>query len=173
MNQQQRRAALAAVLTADFSGWSGLPAGCTAEDFAALSAGEIAAGVGRLATVPVAYRDFAGYPGLLRVFFDDAGHAFLVWADWSPGAVGAIVAALGPAEAVLVDLPSRRPGTVQQVWGAAGLAAYVADDGSVAGLALFAPASPAVYRVNLGGSEGPPYRPRPARAADDGERSAP
>lgn len=166
MNQQERRAALAAVLVGDFNGWSGLPAGCTAEDFAALSAGETAAGVGRLATVPVAYRDFAGHPGPLRVFFDDAGHAFLVWADWSPGAVAAIVAALGPAETALIDAPSRRPGAVQQVWGAAGLAAYVADDGTVAGLALFAPASPQLYRVNLGGSEGLPYRPRPGGSGD-------
>jgi hypothetical protein len=110
--------------------------------------------------VPVAYRDFAGYPGLLRVFFDDAGHAFLVWADWSPGAVGAIVAALGPAEAVLVDLPSRRPGTVQQVWGAAGWRPTWPTTDRWPVWRCSRPAAPEVYRVNLGGSEGPPYRPQ-------------
>ena len=160
MNSQEDRVALARALAGDLSAWTGLPAGATAADFAALASGQIAAGEGRLAGAPVSYRDYAGFPGPLRVFFDENGDAFLVWADWPPGGDGAaLLAALGPADAVLWDAPSRRPGTVQHVWGARGVAAYVADDGAARGLALFMPASPQVYRANLGGSESAPYRP--------------
>jgi hypothetical protein len=161
MSQQECRNQLARALAGDLSGWSGLPSRAAPADFAAVSAGEIASGIGRLAGLPVAYRDYGGYPGLLRVFFDDTGHAFLAWVDWPPGGDGATATApLGPVEAVLADAPSRRPGTVQHVWASRGVAAYVADDGSARGLALFAPASVAEYRANLGGSESVPYRPR-------------
>jgi hypothetical protein len=164
MNETERRVTLARALAGDLRDWRGLPTGCTAEDFAALSQGEAAERQGRLAAVPVAIWDYGGHPGPLRVLFDDAGYAFLVWADWPPGGGNGVqaVGPLGPAEAVLNDPPSRRPGTVQHVWGARGVTAYVADDGSVRGLALFAPASLETYRYALGGGEGPPYRPRPA-----------
>lgn len=160
MNEQERQTILASVLAGDLSAWNGLPTGATAADFAALAVGEIAVGVGRLAGAPVSYRDYAGFPGPLRVFFDDDGCAFLVWADWPPGGDGtATLAALGPPDVVLWNAPSRRPGTVQQVWGGRGVAAYVAGDGSARGLALFQPAAPDAYLANLGGDEGLPYRP--------------
>ncbi len=158
MNESERRQALADALAGNLHGWAGLPPGCTAADFDAVSDGESAAGAGRLAGIPVAFRDFSRYPGLLRVFFNDDGHAFLIWADWPPGGAG--VAALGPPEVVLSDAPSRRPGTVQHFWGERGVAAYVAIDGSPRGLALFAPTPLQEYLANLGGNEGPPYRPR-------------
>jgi hypothetical protein len=171
MNELERREALEQALSGDLKEWAGLPAGCTAEDFAALAGGDGAPPAERqgwLAGMQVTLWDYGGFPGPLRVFADDAGHAFLVWADWPPGGgEGArAIAALGPAEAVLIDAPSRRPGTVQHVWGARGVAAYVAHDGSVRGLALFMPASPELYLTALGGNEGPPYRPRPATPVD-------
>ena len=166
MTEQERRAALERALTGQLDDWRGLPAGCTAADFAALAGGEGAKREGRLAAAPVALVDYGGFAGPLRVFFDDAGHAFLVWADWPPGDGAESLAPLGPPEAVLSDQPSRRPGTVQQVWGTRGLAAYVAADGAARGLALFGPASVETYLAILGGDEEPPYRPRGMMAND-------
>jgi hypothetical protein len=150
--------ALERALTGDLTGWAGLPDGTGPQELAALSDGESAPGQGRIAGQPAVFRDYTGHPGPLRVFFDDAGEAFLVWADWPPG--DGALAPLGPPEAVLDDDPSRFPGTVQHVWGQRGVTAYVADDGAVRALALFAPASTRYYRSSLGGTEGSPYRPR-------------
>jgi len=165
MSAEQRRTLLRRAFAGDFEDWSGLPAGCTAEDFATLSSGESANGVGRISGLPTAFRDYAGHPGPLRVFFDDDDHAFLVWADWTPaGGNGTdALAVLGPLSTALNDLPSRRPGTTQHIWGSSGVVAYIAQDGSVRGLALFAPASPEYYSSLLGGNESPPYRPLPRK----------
>jgi len=161
MSAPQRRILLRQAFAGDFADWSGLPPGSTAEDFATLSSGETANGVGRISGLPCAFRDYSGHPGPLRVFFNDDDHAFLVWADWVPkGGKGTeVLDALGPPTATLDDLPSRM-GATQHIWSERGVVAYIAHDGSVCGLALFAPASPEYYSSWLGGNEGPPYRPR-------------
>lgn len=162
MNATQRREALRRVLSGDLDGWEGLPESTRPEDFAAVSSGGGAAGEGRISGMPAAFRDYQGHPGPLRVFFDDAGHAFLVWADWlhANEDVNAVFEGFGPPEARLEDGPSRRPGTVQWVWGSRGVTAYVDGLNQVRGLAFFAPASPGYYRSALGGNEDVPYRPR-------------
>lgn len=159
MSPDERRDALRRVLSGDLDGWAGLPEGTEPADLAAVSQGEGPAGQARLSGMATVFRDYAGHPGLLRAFFDDDDHAFLLWADWAPGEDA--LEQLGEPEAKLEDIQSRRPGAVQWVWGACGVTAYVDGDGdSVRGLALFAPTSAEYYRAALGGTEGVPYRPR-------------
>lgn len=162
MSRVERQEALRRVLAGDLSGWHGLPPSTDAEDFAAVSEGGGVAGEGRLSGMPTVFRDYTGHRGLLRVFFDDDDHAFLVWVDWAPSEadVGTAFAHFDPPDARLDDAPSRHPGTVQWVWGTRGVTAYVDGWNRVRGLALFAPASVEYYRFALGGGEDVPYRPR-------------
>lgn len=157
MTAEERREALRRVLAGDLDGWRGLPPQTDSADLAAVSQGEGPLGQGRISGMATPFRDYPGHPGLLRGFFDDDDHVYLLWADWPPGE--AALEQLGEPEARLEDVASRRPGTVQWVWGDRGTTAYVGSDG-VRGLALFAPTSAEYYRAALGGTEGVPYRPR-------------
>jgi hypothetical protein len=165
---EQRQAALQAVLAGDPAGWEGLPDDCTPADFKALSSGGGAAAQGRLSGNPTELRDYQGHPGPLRVFFDDAPHAYLVRADWPQvGAGPALHTELGEPEARLIE-PARIPGTTQIVWAARGLTAYVTGSGEIRGLALYRPTSADYYRLALGGDDEVPYRPYRRSPENDG-----
>ncbi len=161
MNADERRGALTRAIRGDFGDWQGLPEGTMPDDFAALSEGAGPPGEGRLAGISAEFRDYPGHPGLLRAWFNDAGAAFLVWAD-QPALdrdSADVLAELGRPDARLENAPSRIPGTVQWVWADRGVTAYVGDDGTIRGFALFAPATVDYYESWLGGHEGVPYRP--------------
>ena len=164
MIEAERRDALRRALHGELASWEGLPERCTPEDFAALSTGSSPPGLGRLAGVSAAFRDYGGHPGLLRVWFDEAEQAILVWVDHPRLSrdSAAVLGELGEADVRLEGRPSRIPGTTQWVWGRRGVTAYVDWAGEIRGFALFAPATSDYYLKALGGSEGVPYRPRRA-----------
>ena len=161
MSAEDRQSAIARALRGDFADWRGLPEGTMPDDFAALSEGEGPSGQGRLAGIPVRFRDYEGYPGLFRVWLDDEGAAFLVWVDRPEldRDSAEVLAELGPPEAKLDNAPSRIAATVQWVWGDRGVTAYVGDDGAIKGFAFFVPAPVEYYESWLGGHESVPYRP--------------
>jgi hypothetical protein len=161
VSADDRREGLARALRGDFGEWRGLPEGSTPDDFAALSGSEGSSRQGRLGGIEAAIQDYPGHPGLLRVWLDDEGTAFLVWVDQPELAreSAGVLAELGAPDARLENAPSRIPGTVQWVWADRGVVAYVSEDGTIRGLALFAPTTQKYYEEWLGGHEGVPYRP--------------
>jgi hypothetical protein len=161
VSAEERQSVIAGALRGNFSGWQGLPEGTQPEELAALSDGEGPSGRGRLAGIPVRFQDYTGHPGLLRTWLDDEGAVFLVWVDRPEldRDSAEVLSELGPPDARLESAPSRIPATVQWVWGARGVTAYVAPDESIKGFALFAPAPVDYYEAWLGGHEGVPYRP--------------
>ncbi len=154
---------LDAALRGDLESWQGLPDDVNDEQLAGLANRAAGPGEGRLSGMAVRFRDYEGPLGPLTAWFDDDDRVFLLWADRPPlePDSAAILDALGEPEKRLTDRPSRFPGTVQWVWAARGLTAYVSEpEREIRALALFRPGTLSFYERWLGASEGVPYRPR-------------
>lgn len=159
-------AAIRAFAAGQLATWTGLPAGCTDRDLAAVfDGGGDPAGDGRLSHVPTKFRDYsAGDPNRpIQAWFDSADTAFLItWvAPTVAGDVASLLAALGAPEYKLEPGVGYHAGAHQWIYASRGLTLWVRERrNEIARVAVYRPTTPSDYEERLGGRDKTRYEPR-------------
>ena len=150
----------------DLATWTGLPAGCTDRDLAAVfSGGGGPGGDGRLSHLPTKFRTYsAGDPERpIEAWFDSTDTVLLInWvAPAVAGDVAALLTALGPPEQKLEPGVGYHASAHQWIYASRGLTLWVRERrNEIARVAVYRPTTAADYENRLGGRDKTRYLPR-------------